>query len=585
MEVERRIDPDDGLSYTYNEFTTYYKGKYKKNVIDEYWRKCCPAPTQAASKAKAKAKGKAKGKAATQSSDHPTETLKATPVGEAPQNRSRQPLKRSRSWLVKVGGITLLPCEEELLPIVEDFVAKLDAGDAMGMDDAQLRLLQAHPFVTSQTKSAKSESLATGVDCTSYNFKMDVRKFQKWLKTPAGSPFEEKGKGYDDGCYLTSAVLRAFMPRGYTTFVFTNAGGETVTVVLRGFLKFTGVSATDEDEESGATSETDAFMFHGFRRSDASRFAVTTKSNGENGKYTMRKVFGEWYGFAGSKNTGMVWKLDQDATALYPIPKDTSNGGAAQVGPKIVSVIHGLLKGMADSTRTALLEALHEAGSTIMVELNDPEHEHIFPIETLFADHVAILNRSGYPLPQHEAYAFFDRFGLQHVACTLYDDMDKLEAVMEDVRSSTETEGAVIYLERNDDKPVGLVKVKSDYYVIARRTRETMRGALISQVSKNTPVDEAMQATRKRLSRGMQDLKHISGCAEHHQEWSSFAIAFAESWAKAYKDAHPAKKSALIREFHAKYGSMYMHFWKAWQAGKKDMEPLLLLDKQSESSM
>lgn len=346
---------------------------------------------------------------------------------------------------------------------------------------------------------------------------------------------------------------------------------------LRGFLKFTGVNATDEDEDSGATAEVDAFMFHGFTRADASRFAVTTKSNGENGKYTMRKVFGEWYGFAGSKNTGMVWKLDHDATALYPVPNDSSNGGASQVGPKIIGVVHRLLKELTETTRAALLDAVDAAGSTIMIELNDPDHEHIFPIDILFADHVAILNNKGFPLPQRDAYAFFDKFQLQHVSCQVYDDVSKLETVMDEVRASTDTEGVVIYLERSDDTAVGLVKVKSDHYVIARRTRETVRGALISAVSKGESVDDALNFTRKRLKNGMKELKHISGCDQHHEKWSEFAIAFTESWAKAYKRADAKKQAALVQEFHAKYGSMYNHFWKAWQSGQKDTEPILRL--------
>ena len=56
-----------------------------------------------------------------------------------------------------------------------------------------------------------------------------------------------------------------------------------------------GLTAADEDEESKATEDAAAFLFHGFSVEDAQRFSVTTKSNGENGKYTFRKVFGEWY--------------------------------------------------------------------------------------------------------------------------------------------------------------------------------------------------------------------------------------------------------------------------------------------------
>ena len=48
-----------------------------------------------------------------------------------------------------------------------------------------------------------------------------------------------KGKGFDDGVYMTSALLRKFLPRGYTNFRFTK-DGESENVVLRGFFKFTG---------------------------------------------------------------------------------------------------------------------------------------------------------------------------------------------------------------------------------------------------------------------------------------------------------------------------------------------------------
>lgn len=38
--VERRIDPDDGTAYTWEEFSDYYRGKYKKKAIEAYWEEC-----------------------------------------------------------------------------------------------------------------------------------------------------------------------------------------------------------------------------------------------------------------------------------------------------------------------------------------------------------------------------------------------------------------------------------------------------------------------------------------------------------------------------------------------------------------
>merc|ERR1712232_900958 len=105
------------------------------------------------------------------------------------------------------------------------------------------------------------------------------------------------------------------------------------------------------------------------------------------------------------------------------------------------------------------------------------------------------------------------------------------DAIMETIRARTDVEGAVIYLECSDDTPVGLVKVKTDHYVIARRTRETMRSALVEKVAKGANVTDALDDTRKKLVSGMKALTHVSGCREKHTEWSDFAYAFVESWA------------------------------------------------------
>lgn len=71
MAEERRIDPDDGSAYTWEEFTAFYKTqKYKKKEIEAYWEECDvvkkkkgKAKAKAEPEPKAKAKAKAKSKA------------------------------------------------------------------------------------------------------------------------------------------------------------------------------------------------------------------------------------------------------------------------------------------------------------------------------------------------------------------------------------------------------------------------------------------------------------------------------------------------------------------------------------------
>jgi len=80
--AERRIDPEDGTAYTWEEFSEYYAGKFKKKAVAAYWEECevkkskkkkgdgkgkgkkaKPEPEKPAPKPKAKVKAKAKAKA------------------------------------------------------------------------------------------------------------------------------------------------------------------------------------------------------------------------------------------------------------------------------------------------------------------------------------------------------------------------------------------------------------------------------------------------------------------------------------------------------------------------------------------
>ena len=37
---EKRVDPEDGSAYTWEELRAFYKGKYKANEVDAYWETC-----------------------------------------------------------------------------------------------------------------------------------------------------------------------------------------------------------------------------------------------------------------------------------------------------------------------------------------------------------------------------------------------------------------------------------------------------------------------------------------------------------------------------------------------------------------
>jgi len=87
--AEKRIDPEDGVAYTFEALAEYYKGKYKKAAINAYWEECKPvkkkgkAAKEPEPKAKAAKATKSKGKAAPEPKAKAKATAKAKAKAKA----------------------------------------------------------------------------------------------------------------------------------------------------------------------------------------------------------------------------------------------------------------------------------------------------------------------------------------------------------------------------------------------------------------------------------------------------------------------------------------------------------------------
>lgn len=90
---ERRVDPSDGTAYTFEELAWFYKGKYKKNVIETYWEEECFPPVRDRSRqsqkqvqSEPKAKVKAKAKVNIDKSPEPKASAKREPKAKPKAN-------------------------------------------------------------------------------------------------------------------------------------------------------------------------------------------------------------------------------------------------------------------------------------------------------------------------------------------------------------------------------------------------------------------------------------------------------------------------------------------------------------------
>jgi len=107
MVVERRTDPDDGSAYTWEEFSEFYDGKYKKKEIASYWEECEVVKGKKA-KAKAKegpkAKAKAKTKAKAKEDEEPKPKAKAKVKAKAKAKVAKEPKPAGNFKVCVCGG-------------------------------------------------------------------------------------------------------------------------------------------------------------------------------------------------------------------------------------------------------------------------------------------------------------------------------------------------------------------------------------------------------------------------------------------------------------------------------------------------
>eukprot|EP00747_Dinoflagellata_sp_TGD_P142183 gnl/TRDRNA2_/TRDRNA2_176210_c0_seq1.p1 gnl/TRDRNA2_/TRDRNA2_176210_c0~~gnl/TRDRNA2_/TRDRNA2_176210_c0_seq1.p1 ORF type:complete len:438 (+),score=148.81 gnl/TRDRNA2_/TRDRNA2_176210_c0_seq1:94-1407(+) len=97
--VEKRIDPEDGQAYTWEEYSAYYKKTYKKKELNAYWETMKIKKTKAKkgekdkSPAKAEPKAKAKVKAKAKAEPKAKAKAKAKAKSDKPKRERKGPFK------------------------------------------------------------------------------------------------------------------------------------------------------------------------------------------------------------------------------------------------------------------------------------------------------------------------------------------------------------------------------------------------------------------------------------------------------------------------------------------------------------
>ena len=339
-----------------------------------------------------------------------------------------------------------------------------------------------------------------------------------------------KSKGPDDKIYSENADIRKYIPRGTTLMSLKEDDNEEVLdVVLYANKKFSG-RIGDEDEVQPQNNEIwQKYCLMNIDNADT--VVVMDKLNGEAAHLSGRFIDGKFYIITGSKNVHMLLSSEED------IVKYT--GERYKVAIIIAKAVWELLVQMDQKCRKILFNLLHHTKCTLIFEILQPENQHIVNLAHLNKNElifiyitptfsndyeISLTNDSATSLtalPPHHALDFFSALGCKTASYEIV-EKDSVDEYNKHLRSLEEKEGHVLYYILKTDgheNTIGMVKVKTFWYVILRALREKVVFCFnTGKKSKGWSLEDLILATHRRF-------KDI-------QDWLKFDNQYLDEWIK-----------------------------------------------------
>lgn len=454
-------------------------------------------------------------------------------------------------------------------------------------DRLVFHLLRSHPWTKSNCDAAKFATEAgewlvewvnlavKPIECSKHVRAVCKRRKQS---VPDEYSFANDDMVYactiDEVAGAYSALLRKYQTRGFTFFHFSS-GGTIVTSVVRGLNKFTGLTATDEDDVSSASDQKRLFFESQRSHTESDTLFVTNKSNGENAKGTVRLIGGVWWLLAGSKNTCLPCPISVDPRTVF----DQSNPTVPSW--MILNAFYDHAKGLQASAEfEAYAMRLDEDDLVILFEFNNEHHEHLFPIHSDYVEAFAMRGRSGVAIHPQEAFEFFARYRFRHVAFSHRPPCD-LDAVVSEVRARRDIEGVVVYFLLATNV-IGLLKVKSDFYSIARAIRQIfwrMPDAIIRFFAEQRKTSRVLSrafrmprylllSVRTRMASRMKRMTQIPSHESNAALWTEWGLSFCDWWigTRLSLAETPTDQLHCAEAAKARFGSLFHDFLQAFDS-------------------
>ncbi|XP_045128705.1 uncharacterized protein LOC123514706 [Portunus trituberculatus] len=322
--------------------------------------------------------------------------------------------------------------------------------------------------------------------------------------------------GPDDRIYNKHADIRMMIPRGATILEWRSKKSSWSSVVIYGHKKFTG-GIGDEDNEQPENNEKWREYFIA-EPSEATSVVCMDKLNGEAAHISCRYIDDQFYLIVGSKNVHMLIRGSCDI--------DQYEGSRYVYAKAIAATVCDTLASLDARKRHLLLSFLHHTRCTLVGEILQEKSQHIVNLSHLTKPQVVIIamtptytgcqEKSLLAVPPHHLLDFCCALGLRTVTYTVIPVTQAMDQKAL-VRRKIDSEGEVFYyLDKNDDT-IGLVKVKTVWYVILRALREKAVYSFTTGKKKSHwDISDCVRSTHKRFT--------------EIQKWLKFSDEYLHSW-------------------------------------------------------
>ena len=373
----------------------------------------------------------------------------------------------------------------------------------------------------------------------------------------------------DDYIYKTYPEIQKNIPRGLTTFeiinTYSNNNNNNINdnksqsnhhiteyhdFGIYANRKFIGLNERDDDDDGShiniAQKNNNKYFIQDVKYTE--KIIFMEKINGEAFHFSGRYIYNQFYWFIGSKrNHIMIGKMSD--IDLYT---DERYKQAKIFGKSFMKLLTLISK----ENLNILKDLLHFTKITTVCEILQPSYQHIVHIDgkddkiifLMFCS--AFVKDSLTVFPPNIACEVMETLGFASANYEIYKMEDEEElSEMKEIRMKEDSEGVVLYHLNENDETIGLLKLKTTWYICLRALREKL-----SRYFNQKQVWEIDDLEKKINERYDQIQMWLSLTNEQVYEWKDIAKRFI-TWLNQQQNVLLISKGMDIK-------SKFPIFWK-----------------------